>query len=375
MNPFRIYHIESLLEHASPKMPLDVQLKNYFKSHKAIGSKDRKVIAETVYGFERWKALIEHAGKGKSIREKISIFTKLQEQKFSNTFSASPHVAVSFPKYLYNEILTAYGSESETIFRTLNEQAPPTIRANPLKTTRKKLLSLLEEYGAKPTEHAPHGITFPKRENFFGMKAFQDGLFEMQDEGSQLVADLVDPKPGDHVLDYCAGSGGKTLAFAHKLKGKGQIYLYDIRDHALVDAKKRLKRAGIQNAQILSKDRLKKRGLQKRMDWLLLDVPCSGTGTLRRNPDMKWRITKEGIEELTNMQRDIFEASYSLVHPRGYIVYATCSILPQENEAQVDFFLKKYNIALVKKPLKILPEHEGMDGFFGAVFKKLEDDS
>ena len=187
----------------------------------------------------------------------------------------------------------------------------------------------------------------------------------MQDEASQQVAALVQAKPGDHVLDYCSGSGGKALAFAPAMDGKGQIYLHDIRAHILQEAKRRLKRAGVQNAQVLTTDKLKP--LKKKCDWVLVDAPCTGTGTLRRNPDMKWRFTGEMLQRLIGEQRTIFEKALSYLKPEGRIVYATCSILKEENSEQIAHFLKTYGLKLEDSPLQTLPEEGGMDGFFGAV--------
>ncbi len=183
----------------------------------------------------------------------------------------------------------------------------------------------------------------------------------MQDEGSQLIAELIEAKSGDHVLDFCSGSGGKTLAFAPNMKGKGQIYLYDNRLWILQEARKRLRRAGVQNAQFALP--------RKKVDWVLADVPCSGTGTLRRNPEAKWKIDEKMIARLVQAQRAIVKEAFFYLKPGGKFVYATCSLLPEENEGQVSYFLKSYPLFL-ERVLKLLPEEEGMDGFFAAVFKK-----
>jgi 16S rRNA C967 or C1407 C5-methylase (RsmB/RsmF family) len=154
------------------------------------------------------------------------------------------------------------------------------------------------------------------------------------------------------------------------MEKKGQIYLYDIRNHALLQAKKRLKRAGIQNAQFLDKEKLKKKGLLQRMDWVLLDVPCSGSGTLRRNPDMKWRFDPEMVDRLVIQQREIFDQAIKYLAPQGKIVYATCSVLPEENQEQIGYFLKKYSLKLADLPFFTFPQQDGMDGFFAAVLTR-----
>ena len=176
----------------------------------------------------------------------------------------------------------------------------------------------------------------------------------------------------DHVLDYCAGSGGKTLAFAPDMKNKGQVYLYDIRPHLLIEAKKRLKRAGIQNGQFLDENKLKKKGLLKRMDWILLDVPCSGSGTLRRNPDMKWKFHPEMVERLVNEQQKIFDKVLKFLHPNGKIVFATCSIFPEENEQQIEYFMTKYHLQLEREPFQSFPKNGEMDGFYCVVLSNIK---
>ena len=154
------------------------------------------------------------------------------------------------------------------------------------------------------------------------------------------------------------------------MAGKGQIYLHDIRPQALVQAKQRLKRAGVQNVQFLAPGHSKLPQLKKKMDWVLADVPCSGTGTLRRNPDQKWKIDAPMIERLIERQREIFEGAFAYVKPGGRLIYATCSLLAEENKLQVDYFLENDRAALEKEPLSLFPEEGGMDGFFAAVFRK-----
>jgi 16S rRNA (cytosine967-C5)-methyltransferase len=170
-------------------------------------------------------------------------------------------------------------------------------------------------------------------------------------------------------LDYCAGSGGKTLAFAPRMENSGQIYLYDVRKGALLQAKKRLKRAGIQNAHMISEEMLEKKYLSS-MDWVLVDAPCSGSGTLRRNPDMKWHYDEGEIQHLVALQKEIFSKALRYVKVGGKIVYSTCSVFPEENEEQMVYFQKKFSIHLVKKSSSFLPQMDGMDGFFGATFEK-----
>lgn len=374
MQEFREHYLLKILEEFEKStLPLDVFLRKFFRDHKAIGSKDRSYLCETLYTLMRWRGLLDHASqKPYCWKNRLKILQSSSLETLSQDTSIPPHIRVSFPKNFFDILLKPFGEEKAIDFcLTSNTQAPITIRVNPLKTSREELLARWQNlYPIQACQQSPLGISFKKRINFFELPEFKEGLFEVQDEGSQLVADHIKPQPGQHVLDFCAGSGGKTLAFAHHMEGKGQIYLYDIRPHALVEAKKRLKRAGIQNAQLLDKDKLKKRGLLGRMDWVLLDVPCSGTGTLRRNPDMKWKFDPEMINRLVKEQRSIFEQAIKYLAPGGHIVYATCSVLPEENFEQLDYFLKTYSLKLAGRPFFSLPQPNGMDGFFAALMTR-----
>jgi 16S rRNA C967 or C1407 C5-methylase (RsmB/RsmF family) len=252
-----------------------------------------------------------------------------------------------------------------------NEAAPTTVRINRGKTSREELLEKwADSYDVRPCEQSADGIVFEKKCNFYVLPEFKQGLFSVQDEASQLVAALVEASPGDHVLDYCAGSGGKALAFAYQMEGKGQLYLHDIRPRALVEAKQRLARAGIQNSQLVQADSPALKKLKKKCDWVLVDAPCSGTGTLRRNPDMKWRFSGEMVARLVGQQRQIFEQALSFLKPGGTIVYATCSILPQENQEQVEHFVATYDLEMEEPLFQSFPESGKMDGFFACRLRR-----
>ena len=289
----------------------------------------------------KWKSLIDYIAEGHPSWEKrFSIFRTLKPANFLHVNKIPLHVRLAFPKDFIDLLIKDYGEEEAIRLATAsNCEAPIAVRVNPLKTTREELLEKWKGLGAIAGEHYLT-IIFPKRQPLVAMQEFRDGLFEIQDEGSQMVADLVDAKPGDHVLDYCSGAGGKTLAYAHKTEGKGQLYLHDIRSIVLESAKKRLKRAGIQNAQITAYAKK----LPRKMDWVLVDAPCTGTGTFRRNPDQKWKFTKEQLERVILEQRTIFEKALTFLKPGGKIVYATCSLLKAENEEQLKYFQKKHNL-------------------------------
>lgn len=373
--PFREYHLLALLEaYQKQDLPLDLFISHYFRENKALGPKDRGFIAETVYGLIRWQGLLDYfCPSPPSWEKRFEAYSKVDWKEIQNREDIPLHIRVSFPKTLFELIQKSHGeSKARELCLASNKPAPTTVRINLLKTTRDAMLNEWNKlYQISPCLHSDSGIIFHKKLNFFGLKEFKDGLFEVQDEGSQLLASLVDAKPGQQVIDYCAGSGGKTLAFAPKMQGSGQIFLHDIRPFALQEGRKRLRRAGVQNAQIvLPDDEPKLKKLKKKMDWVLVDVPCSGTGTLRRNPDMKWKFSEEMLKRLMGQQRAIFEKALSFMHPEGRIVYGTCSILNEENQDQIAHFMKTYQLELEKEPFQTLPSVGGMDGFFGVVFKK-----
>lgn len=373
--PFREHHLLAFFEaYDQQAMPLDLGLNHYFRAHKSLGSKDRAYLAETIYSLVRWRSLLDELGSKPSTWEsRIAVWNDYQgnleaAQKRSDI---ALHVRMSFPKNLFDRIVASHGLEKACqLCLASNAPAPTTVRANALKTTREALLEQWKsQYAVIPCEKAPCGITFLKKLNFFELPEFKQGLFEVQDEGSQLLAGLVEAKPGEWVMDYCAGSGGKTLAFAPAMENRGQIYLHDIRAHALAECKKRLRRAGIQNAQVAAAQDPKLNKLKKKMHWVLVDAPCSGTGTLRRNPDMKWKYNDEMLQRLAGQQRTIFERALSFVRPDGHIVYGTCSLLKEENEEQVAHFLRTYPLEQIGDLFQTLPFEGGMDGFFGAVFR------
>jgi len=369
---FRDYHLYRALESFDFTAPLDLHLSHYFRENKAIGSKDRKSIAEKIYSMVRWLALIDHYCEGSHTWEdRYSVWKELNIPKKMKNESLPLHIRGSFPKDFFSFLQAHFGDEKALAFCHIsNNPAPTTVRVNPLKTNRLALFNKWkDQFSISLTKESVYGINFENKLNFYTLEDFKKGLFEVQDEASQLIAGLVEAKPGEQVLDYCAGSGGKSLAFAHKLQGSGQIYLHDIRPHSLERAKKRLKRAGIENGQILLPDSPQKEKLKGKMDWVLADVPCSGSGTLRRNPDLKWKFSRETLNSLVQEQREIFKGALSYLKKSGHIVYATCSVLPQENEEQLEYFQNEYGLDLVGKPFRSFPSENGMDGFFGATFK------
>lgn len=347
--------------------PLDLLLNQYFKRRR-LGARDRKIVGEHLYTMVRYLSLVQ--SQGRTPEAHLAAVFSLEELKKKSSLHEAVRLGV--PSFFLAKLKQEYGKEKAyALCQILCEQAPVTIRINPLKTSREELLERWgDSLGAKAAKKSPLGIQFPKRLPLFSYPEFKQGFFEMQDEGSQCVADLIEAAPENLVLDYCSGSGGKTLAFAHKMQGKGQIFLHDTRASALIEAKKRLKRAGIQNAQYLSPDHPTLSRLKKRCDFVLVDVPCSGSGTLRRNVEQKWKLGALFLKEMVQKQREIFEKALSFVKPGGKILYVTCSLLSEENENQIDFFLKTHPIQSLQSPWKILPTSNGPDGFFAALFEK-----
>lgn len=373
--PFREHHLfELLYAYDSQKLPLDLCINQYFRKHPALGSKDRAFIAETTYSLVRWQGLLDYLAPDSTWEERFEVLQNSEIPELIKNQEIPLHNRVSFPEYLFDLIKASHGEEKAIeLCLVSNVPAPTTIRVNTLKITRDELFKRWNtEYDISPTKVSPEGIVFHKKINFFQLPEFKAGLFEVQDEGSQLLAQLVQTKPGDLVLDYCAGSGGKTLAFAPLMQNKGQIYVHDIRPWALLEARKRLKRAGIQNGQLLLPDSPQLTKLKKKMDWVLVDAPCTGTGTLRRNPDMKWKFEPDTLYRLIGQQRTIFEKALSFLKPRGKIVYATCSLLKEENQEQMEHFIKTYDLTIEQEPFQSLPSEGGMDGFFAVVLRRKE---
>ncbi len=369
--PFRDFHLLNLLNsYAAENRPLDVAICNYFRSHKALGSKDRYAISEAAYALVRWQSLLDALYPGQGWIEKWEHYQSGAWKKQLDRLP--PHIQVSCPEELFRRLTEQFGVEhARSLCMIFNTPAPTCVRVNISKIEREALFKMWKDkYSVSLTRHSPYGIIFHQKVHFFSMPEFRAGLFEIQDEASQLVAALVNASPGQHVMDYCAGAGGKALAIAPKMDGKGQIYLHDIRAHALNDARQRLKRAGVQNVQLLEEGRTALEKLKKKMDWVLVDAPCTGTGTLRRNPDMKWRYSDELLQRITGQQRAIFEKALSFLKPEGKIVYATCSVLIEENRDQIERFCELYSLEVVGDPMQTIPAAGGMDGFFGAVLQR-----
>jgi 16S rRNA (cytosine967-C5)-methyltransferase len=298
----------------------------------------------------------------------------------------------NLPQWLYDKLVARDGEEATLqLAEALNRPAPLDLRVNALKMTRDEVIASLAEAPilGEPTPYAPLGIRVVKKPTLQNLPLFKNGSIEVQDEGSQLLAQVVGAKRGEMVVDFCAGAGGKTLALGAMMRNTGRLYAFDVSDKRLAKLKPRLARSGLSNVHpvlIAHENDAKIKRLAGKIDRVLVDAPCSGLGTLRRNPDVKWRQTPQSLIELNAKQAAILSGAARLVKAGGRLVYATCSLLDEENEAIVsqflsthdDFSLVPMHDVLVEQKidlamtdyLKLLPQKHQTDGFFAAVLER-----
>lgn len=300
-------------------------------------------------------------------------------------------VYYSHPRWILEKWLKEFGSIEgvEALCRANNIEPPLTIRVNPVKSDRESLKKSLEAqgYASSMTELSPFGLIIDKKESIFKTESFSKGLFEVQDEGSQLVTMLTGAKPGDLVVDACAGNGGKSLFLSGLMKNRGIVVASDLSSAKLSNLRRRAGRAGAFNIKTISRDELN--DYHEKADRVLIDAPCSGMGVFRRNPDSKWRLTTDDIKQLASKQKEIISEYSRFVKPGGRLVYVTCTISWEENEDIVAGFLKEnhdfhkvpaVNVDIFSKLMdgegffKSLPHKHNTDGFFGAVLEKKKDD-
>jgi 16S rRNA (cytosine967-C5)-methyltransferase len=299
-----------------------------------------------------------------------------------------------YPDWIEPLLRARFGDRLEAEMRAAITAASTDLRANTLKASRDEAMAALKAEGisAMPTELSPVGLRVHGRPPLATLKCFKDGLIEVQDEGSQLVGLLADARPGMRVADFCAGAGGKTLAMAAQMKNKGKIVACDVLEGRIERAAVRFIRAGAHNierkALSSERDQWVKRHAGT-FDRVLVDAPCTGTGTWRRNPDAKWKLSPQDVEELTQLQRSILDSAWRLVKPGGRLIYATCSLLSEENEAQIAAFLAEHadfklipiagiwaeaigGDAPAADTLSLTPAQHGTDGFFAAVMERVK---
>jgi len=393
--------------------PADAVLRAFFRAHPKLGARDRAFIAETVFACLRRKRLLELlAGgmhpqrlvlaclaklRGVSARELAPLLDEtetawLREVRATSLDALPLGVRCDFPDWLVEKLLPELGEvRLLALARAMQQPAPLDLRVNLMKATREAVLARFARDGidAEPMPLSPLGIRLRGKPAINRHELFLSGAVEVQDEGSQLLGLLVAPRRSDIVVDFCAGAGGKTLLIADLMHSHGRLYAFDTSDRRLANLKVRAARAGLSNIRsqlIASEHDTRLRRLREKADRVLVDAPCSGFGTLRRNPDLKWRQTPASIEEMRAKQASILAAAARLVRPGGRLVYGTCSILREENEDIVAAFVAAHPgfttepvtavLTHARVPLdtgeylRLSPHEHGCDGFFAAVLER-----
>ncbi|CAE6741182.1 RsmB/NOP family class I SAM-dependent RNA methyltransferase [Candidatus Nitrotoga fabula] len=395
--------------------PADATLRHFFQ-HERIGSKERALVAETIFGVLRHRLFLEQACAqeatprrmtlaywirfgGYNLRELEPLLMHgesswLGQVKAISLATLPLPVQAELPEWVIEQLQPTMSDEMIlALGRSMQSPAPLDLRVNTLLATRDEVLQTFQSEGmdALPTPYSPIGIRLKNKPALAGHPLFLSGKIEVQDEGSQLLGYLLAPKRSDMVVDFCAGAGGKTLMLGAMMQSQGRLYALDVSEKRLANLKPRLKRSGLSNLhpQLISHEndsRIKR--LYGKIDRVLVDAPCSGLGTSRRNPDIKFRQSPESVTGYTRMQASILASASKLLKPGGRLVYATCSFLPQENHAIIDAFLTEHP-AFIQRPageilaqnkipmesktfLQLLPSLHGTDAFFAAVLERVK---
>ncbi len=370
----------------------DKVIEKVLKSNPKWGARDRRFIAETTYDIVRWYRLFKELAcssdddywklfgvwciwnktelpdweelKGLNSKKIIAAYEQIKSTR---------KVRESIPDWMDELGEKELGDRWETELEALNEEARVVLRVNTLKVSRKELQAQLneEEIVTETPKEFPDALILEQRQNIFTRQQFKDGLFEVQDAGSQLIAPYLKVEPGMRVIDACAGGGGKTLHLAALMQNKGRIIAMDTEQWKLDELKKRARRAGVGNIEprLIESSKTIKR-LENSADRLLLDVPCSGLGVLRRNPDAKWKLNNDFIDRVKELQQHILKDYSLMIKPGGMMVYSTCSILHTENEDQVKKFISEAEGKFELLEEKRIWPSEGFDGFYMALIKK-----
>jgi 16S rRNA (cytosine967-C5)-methyltransferase len=377
--------------------PLDKTLNFHFRDNHISDEYDRAAIAEISYELIRWWRLLLEINNSWPVSGQVNYFNLLGTWLVLNNWQvpSSIHFKTVNKEFIKNEFqqlsnirkirqsvpdwfdqagYAAFGADWEQELEALNKMPPICLRTNRLKIKPVDLAQKLKAEGFETSfaDKAPDALILKERANIFSSKYYKDGYFEVQDAGSQLIAPYLDAKPGMRVADVCAGNGGKTLHLASLMQNKGKIIAMDTKEEKLKTLKSRLTRAGAEiiETRLLESSKTSKR-LADSFDRLLLDVPCSGTGALRRNPEIKWRITSEQIKKLQKIQADLLRNYSIMLKSGGTMVYSTCSILPSENHEQIQLFLKQNPTSFeLTKEQFVSPSKTGFDGFYMAQLRK-----
>jgi 16S rRNA (cytosine967-C5)-methyltransferase len=397
-----------------PTGPADALLRAFFRNHHVLGARDRNFVAETCFGVLRHllalrvlagavpprKVMLAYLVRwgGLNLRELEPSLRGtesgwLASLKALRTEEMPLAARAELPEWVIERLRTVVDEDGIlALGRGMQQPAPMDLRVNTLLARREDVVRELigEGMDAQPTRYAPTGVRMAGKPAINRSPLYLEGKVEVQDEGSQLLGFLVAPHRGEMVVDFCAGAGGKTLLMGALMQSRGRLYAFDVSDKRLAGLKPRLKRSGLSNVhpqRIDSENDAKVKRLAGKIDRVLVDAPCSGFGTLRRNPDFKIRQTPASLAELTAKQNAILEGASRLVKPGGRLVYATCSVLPEENEMMVERFLAAHpgftrmdcsailagqNIHLdTGAYLKLLPHLHGSDGFFAAAMERV----
>lgn len=411
---------------AEARIPMDNTIRDFMSNKRYIGSKDRKFIVELVYNSMRASARIgwwlERVKTEDTPRARAMAFLVLTGQDITNLFTGENHqpaplndeeqraaqelrgqeidhadmpenISCECPDWAAEKLKSIWGDDFKDQMLAMLPPAAMDLRVNTIKVTREQAKASLakDDVETIETPYSPFGLRAIGKPYMSATKAFHKGLVEIQDEGSQLIALLCDVKPGMRVLDYCAGSGGKTLGIAAMMEGKGIIYATDNSSRRLEKGRRRYKKADIHNVEVRSLEDEKNRKWLRRqkdaIDVVLVDAPCSSSGTWRRNPDYRWNTYGPSLEEIVKIQSEILERVADKVKPGGRLVYATCSLFTEENEEQIEKFLEKhddYKITPVKDVwnkeygdapvqsnfMRLTTKDHETDGFFTAVLQR-----
>jgi 16S rRNA (cytosine967-C5)-methyltransferase len=402
--------------------PADAVMSRYFRQHAKLGSRDRGLIAEATfaalrqYGTLQWQMQPAHPARAPRLAALVTLARQhglgaLDPRAMRGDERAVRHAAglrldsapaavrAEVPLWLFR-LVTAQYHDAEALFAALAAPAPLDLRVNSLKSSRQDVLEELRSASrmhaplqAEPGRYSPDAVRLFDKPGLARWPLYQSGAIEVQDEGSQLIARLVAPKRGEMVADFCAGAGGKTLALGSLMRSTGRLYAFDTHARRLAGLGPRLKRSGLSNvhpAAIHTENDLRIKRLAGKMDRVLADAPCSGSGTLRRNPDLKWRFDERELERVNRIQANVLRAAARLVKRGGRLVYATCSLLQLENQQLVEQFLAEQpEFRLLSAPeilgaqgividqverhapyFVMLPHVHGTDGFFGAALER-----
>jgi 16S rRNA (cytosine967-C5)-methyltransferase len=366
----------------------DRVIERSLKQNPKWGARDRRFIAETTYNIVRNYRLLYESAESKNPWMLIAAYmliNKLNLPEWKELKGISPErillayekkkhlfpIAESIPDWLDELGRNELNEIWEREVRALNTEAKVVLRANTLKISAGELKKRFEklEIETELLKGFPEALILKERQNIFSGQEFKEGLFEMQDASSQEVGHFMQIEPGMRVVDACAGAGGKTLHIAALLKNKGKIIPCDVEEWKLEELKKRARRAGVSNIEPKVIDSKLVKRMEKSADRVLIDAPCSGLGVLKRNPDAKWKLSPASIEKVKKIQEQILGEYSSMVKPGGKLIYATCSILPSENNAQVNKFLDTNKDFVLEEEKTLLPS-EGFDGFYMARMKR-----